>query len=81
VPRFVAVNPYLAVMVNGREVSIPVGSSLRIVIRAAGKRPEEVMATLHITKRYNGKMTPVEFEQNKPDVLDLIMTGNEAVVW
>jgi hypothetical protein len=81
VPRFVAVNPYLAVMVNGQEVSIPVGSALRTVIRAAGKRPEEVMATLRITKRYNGKMAPVQFEPTKPDVLDLVMTGNEAVVW
>src|SRR5215831_5813042 len=81
VPRFVGVNPHLAVTVNGKDIVVSLGSTLRAVIRAAGKRPEDVLPTLRIAKRYNGKMTPVHFEPASPDVLDLVMTGNEAVVW
>src|SRR5262249_27832904 len=62
VPRFVVVDPYLAANGNGKDVPVSVGSTLRAVTRAAGKRPDDVMATLRISKQYNGKMTPVHFE-------------------
>jgi hypothetical protein len=81
VPRFVAVNPYLAVSVNGREVTVPVGVTLRVAVRAAGKRPEEVMGTLAISKPFAGRQVAVEFDRTKLDVMDVVLLGNEVVRW
>jgi hypothetical protein len=77
----VAVNPYLAVTVNGSEVRAPVGATLGTVIRTAGGRPEEVLGTLELSKRFEGRMLPVVFERTTPQVLSLVMEGNEAVRW
>jgi hypothetical protein len=81
VPRSVAVNPYVAVMVNGSEVRAPVGSTLEGVIRAAGGKPAEVLGTLVVTKRFEGRMLPVVFAHTTPQVLSLVMEGNETVRW
>jgi hypothetical protein len=81
VPRSVAVNPYLAVTVNGGEVRAPVGATLGTVIRTAGRKPEEVLGTLELSKRFEGRMLPVMFERTMPQVLSLVMEGNEAVRW
>jgi hypothetical protein len=75
------VNPYQAVVVNGAEVRVALGATLQRVIEAAGAKPGQVMATLAITKRFAGRMTPVEFDRTKPDVLGLVMEGNEVVRW
>ena len=81
IPRGVGVNPFQAIQLNGSEMRVPLGASLRNVIRAAGKKPEEVMKTLQIAKRYEGRMVPVLFERTKPDVLDLVLEGNEVLRW
>lgn len=81
VPRAMGVNPYQAVMVNGGEVRVALGATLQRVIEAAGKKPADVMATLSISKRFAGKMIPVEFARTKPDVLGLVMEGNEVIRW
>jgi hypothetical protein len=81
VPRFVAVNPYLAINVNGSDVIVPVGSTLRTAVRVAGKRPEEVMGTLAISKPFAGRQVAVEFDRTKLDVMDLVLLGNEVVRW
>lgn len=81
IPRGVGVNPFQAVQVNGSEVRVPLGATLRVAIRAAGKKPEEVIPTLAITKRYEGRMIPLLFERTNPDVLDLVLEGNEVLSW
>ncbi|HXA52745.1 MAG TPA: hypothetical protein VNV86_20655 [Candidatus Acidoferrum sp.] len=81
VPRSMGVNPYQAVMVNGREVRVALGATLERVIAAAGKKPAEVMPTLAISKRFAGKMIPIEFARTKPDVLGLVMEGDEEIRW
>jgi hypothetical protein len=81
VPRSMGVNPYQAVMVNGGEVRVALGATLQRVIEAAGKKPAEVMTTLAISKRFAGKMVPVEFTHTKPDVLGLVMEGDEVIRW
>ena len=81
IPRFVGINAFRAVMVNGREVRVSLGSNLGSVIRAAGVTPEQVMPPLAIEKRYAGKMIQVVFEGTRPDVMDLVMEGNETVRW
>jgi hypothetical protein len=81
VPRFVPVNPYVAVQVNGEEVRVPVGSSLRAVVRAGGRLVEEVMGTLVITKPFGGRQVTMEFDRSKQDVMSLVLLGNETVRW
>jgi hypothetical protein len=81
VPRFIAVNPYLAEMVNGKEARVPVGSTVRTAVRAGGGHPQDALKTLRIERRFAGRMTPVQFDRTKPDVLDLVLLGNETVRW
>ena len=81
VPRFVAVNAYLVVNVNGGEVTVPVGATLQSLVRAAGKRPEDVIQTLAITKPFAGRQVTVEFDRAKADVMDLVLLGHEMVRW
>jgi hypothetical protein len=82
VPRSVAVNPYIGVMVNGSEVRVSVlTATLAGLVRAAGRKPEEVLSTLEISKRFEGKMIPVVFERTNPQVMGLVMEGNEIVRW
>jgi hypothetical protein len=81
VPRAVAVNPFLAVMVNGAEVRVPVGSNLRRLIREAGMKPEDVVAKLTMVKPYRGRKILVKYDGTKPDVLDLVLEGNEEIRW
>jgi hypothetical protein len=81
VPRSVGVNPFIAVLRNGVEARVPVGSNVRRLIRDAGKRPEDVTATLRIIKPYRGRMLPVKYDSTKSDILDLVLEGNEEIRW
>jgi hypothetical protein len=81
VPRFVAVNPYVAVMVQDREVIVTPGSTLRVAMRVAGKQPPDVMETLQVAKPFGGRLAPVRFDRTKADVLDLVLLGDEVVRW
>jgi hypothetical protein len=81
VPRSLGLNPYQAVMVNGSEVRVALGATLRAVVRQAGKKQEDVLPTLVLTKRFGGRMLPVEFDRTRSDVLDLVMEGDETVRW
>lgn len=79
IPRYIGVNPYLAVKVQDREVLVAYGGTLRSALAGAGKRPEEVAATLRIEKPFGGRMTPVLFDRTKADVFDLVLLGNEVI--
>jgi hypothetical protein len=83
IPRRVAVNPFMLATVNGAEVRLAIGSTVRRAILAGQgpARPQEVLPQLKVLKLYKGKLVPVEFDHTKQDVLDLVLLGGESVAW
>jgi hypothetical protein len=81
-PRRVGVNPFLVVRVNGRDVTVPVGARLSAAIQAAGvKVPATVLPHLRVTKLFHGKPSPVEFDRQSNEILNLQLTGGEKLTW
>ncbi|MEX2260580.1 MAG: hypothetical protein WD696_01445 [Bryobacteraceae bacterium] len=82
IPKRVAVNPVLAVDVNGREVMVAWGATVREAIRQAGEpQANAVLPRLAVHKLYNGRPAPVEFDRADPAILNLILTGRETISW
>ncbi len=82
VPNKVGVNATIVVSVNGREIPLPVGSTARNAIRAAGEqRAENVLATLTIRKLYGSTVVPVEFDAANAEILNLVLLGGEEISW
>jgi len=83
IPKYVGVNPYLMTTVNGKPLAVPIAlpATVRTVIQTAKARVENVLPTLAILKPYGGKLTAVEFDRSKQDVLNLVLTGNEDIRW
>jgi stringent starvation protein B len=76
------VNPFLVVRVNGRDVTVPVGARLSAAIQAAGvKVPATVLPHLRVTKLFHGKPSPVEFDRQSSEILNLQLTGGEKLTW
>ena len=65
IPRHVALNPVLAVTVNGSEVRVGIRGTVRSAILQAGgpRRAEEVLPTLTVRKPYGNKSVDVEFDR------------------
>jgi len=81
-PQHVAANPDVVVMVNGREVALPVGASVRSAIQAGGEKdPPRVLAQLSVRRLYRGKLVPVEFDRTSQEILGLILFGGEEISW
>lgn len=81
-PRQVGVNPFLVAAVNGRDVAVPLRSTVGAAIRAAGAgAPEAVLATLAVSKRYSDRVVPVEFDRTSPEILNLQLLGGEKISW
>ncbi len=82
VPKGVAVNPDVVVLVNGRELALPVRSNLHRAIMAAGeKNAGRLLPRLTVRKLYAGKPVPVEFDGGSPDILNLVLSGGEVISW
>jgi hypothetical protein len=81
IPRGVGVNPYLVVSVNGSPVAMAIGADLRGLIRTLRQSPDKVLPTLEITRLWAGKPVALEFDRSQPDVLNLVLTGNEQIRW
>jgi len=83
IPRRVAVNPFMMVTVNGTEVRLAIGSSVRRAIQTGQGPPrvQEVLPQLEILKPYNGKLVPVEFDRSRQEILDVMLLGGEHVSW
>ena len=83
IPRHVALNPVLAVMVNGREVRVGIRGTVRSAIMQGGgpRHAEEVLPTLTVRKPYGNKMADVEFDRATPAILDMTLLGGEALSW
>ena len=81
-PRNVGVNPFLVVKVNGAEVVVPVGARLSAAIQAAGvKNPGTLLPGLRVMRPFGGKPTPIVFDPQSRDILDLPLTGTEQISW
>ena len=82
VPKQVAINGLVSVTVNGSETWVAWGTSIGGVIRASGERQANILLPrLMVHKPFNGKPAAVEFERNNPAILNLVVTGGEAVAW
>jgi hypothetical protein len=75
-PRRVALNPFLAITVNGSETTVPVGSTVRAAIHLERVPPE-----LKVYKLYAGKPVPVEFDPASSEILGLVLNGGEKISW
>lgn len=81
-PRQVAANPDVVATVNGREVALPVGTTVRTAIQAGGEKdPQRVLRQLHVRRLYGGKPVGVEFDRMSPEILGLILFGCEEISW
>ncbi len=81
-PRRVGVNPLIAVSVNGSEVRLPVGSTVRGAIQAArGRAPDDAVPAMKVFKPFGGKLAPVEFDAATRQILDLVLLGGESLSW
>lgn len=82
IPRRVAINAVLPVTVNGAEVMMLWGSNLGTAIRNAGvRRPEDILPTLAISRLYNGRPTPLEFDRSNSSILRVPLMGGEVISW
>lgn len=83
IPRRVAVNPFMMVMVNGVEVRLNVYGRVRDAVRAGGgpRNPEEVLPQLVLSKPFAGALKPVIFDRTRPDILELTLLGGESISW
>jgi hypothetical protein len=81
IPRGVGVNPYMSIDVNGAAATVAIGATIRNLIAGARKRPEDVLPSLRITKTFNGRPIPIEFDRTRQDILDFVFTGDEQVRW
>ena len=80
-PKRVGVNPFLLVTVNEKEVTVPLGSTIRSAVQANGGRADSVIATLAVSRLYAGQLRPVEFDRANPEILNLKLNGGEHLGW
>jgi hypothetical protein len=76
IPKRVALNPFLAIMVNGNETMVPVGATVRAAIHLERVPPE-----LKVYKLYAGKPVLVEFDRASSEILGLVLNGGEKISW
>ena len=83
IPRHVALNPYLAVTVNGEETRLGVRATVRgAIFRGGGpQNAEEVLPRLSVRKPFGGKLVPVEFDRGSGAILDMPLLGGESISW
>ncbi len=82
IPRQVAVNPFLHATVNGNDVRLNLGSSVRLAILAGGGSPRPAdVPNLVVLKPYAGKLTPVEFSHASAAIFDVVLLGGESISW
>ena len=81
IPKGVGVNPYLLVNVNGSNVAVGIGSNLRSLLRTMKMSEDKTLPTLEITRLWGGKPVALQFDRSLPDVLNLVLTGNEQIRW
>jgi len=82
IPKGVAVNAYVAVTVNGKEVTVLWPATVRAAIQAAGEDDNlAVLSRLVIRKNYDGRLTRVEFDRSRQAILGMMLAGGENIAW
>jgi hypothetical protein len=76
IPKRVALNPFLAITVNGSETAVPVGATVGAAIHL-----DRLPPGLKVYKLYAGKPVPVEFDRASPEILGLMLNGGERIYW
>ena len=81
-PEF-GVNPYIRVKVKQAERDLELGATVRAAIeQSAGKGSAPgVLAQLTVRKPHNGKMSLVEWDRTRQDILNLPLEGGEEISW
>lgn len=78
----VALLPFAMVQANGTEVLVQPGSTVRQVLREAGESdPEALTASLAIERDYAGRLTPVEADAGRSELLEVSLLGGETIFW
>ena len=78
-PRRIALNPFIAVWVEGVELAIPTNGTVRTALEAAGANVSAALRGLQVLKEHNRKMIPVRFDRNGQDILSLRLLGGEQI--
>ncbi|MBI5085311.1 MAG: hypothetical protein HZB13_12020 [Acidobacteria bacterium] len=82
VPKEMVIGAELRVRANGTDQYVPVGGSVNDLLRSMGVRETNaVLATLAISRWYEGKLVPVEFDRRDAAVLGLVLMGGEEIRW
>jgi hypothetical protein len=82
IPKRVAINPFVGVTVNASPISLAWGSSVADAIRHAGeRRPAALLDHLYVERLYKGRPVRVEFNPRDPVILNLVLSGGEAISW
>jgi len=82
IPRESAVVPHLVVTAGGAEIAVIAGGTVRDALKAAGvAQPASVVATLRVQRHFAGKLSPVVFERNREEILELPLAGGEDLRW
>ena len=80
-PTSMGANRHVLVKVNGEEIALLWGATVRSAIVAAKARPEDVLPKLAVRKPYANRIAPVEFSNGTPDILSLPLAGGEEISW
>ncbi len=75
-----AANLFLPVTVNGKEVLIHWGGTVRDAV-GGGRDAGAMLPTLEISKLHNGKAAAVEFDRSSAAILGLRLMGGETMSW
>ncbi len=81
-PQF-GVNPYIRVKARQVEVDLELGATVRAAIeQSAGKgSAAAALAQLTVRKPHDGKLSLVEWDRSKQDILNLPLEGGEEITW
>jgi hypothetical protein len=80
IPKDVAVNPVIAVSVNGVEVLMPRGATVGTVLRLpATAQSIGALGQLQILRPWNARLVPVMFDHTDPGILRVILRGGEVI--
>jgi hypothetical protein len=77
------VNPYVRVKVRNTDLDVGVGATIRAAIEQSAGRGSApgVLAQLTVRKPHNGKLSLVEWDRTKQDILNLPLEGGEEISW
>ncbi len=78
----VALLPFVSVQANGKEVLAQPGATVGDALREAGETDlDAITASLRVSRDYAGRLTPIEAEVGRSELLELTLLGGESISW